>query len=134
MTKLAESLAREAAERQDLIRLHCAAAGLPTPPRGALKVACPLCRAKVGDACRKPSGAAAQLHQRRLRAAMDAEHRRASLLVLLHDDLRMGLSAGDVLHGIARRGNGWEIFERVSDAFDPECLQSGRDVAWVAWA
>lgn len=113
-----------------------ATAGIARPHPMGLRVPCPLCNARVGRECVKRTGSGqTRTHQVRLRKNVAAQHGRNSKLIMLKDDPRFGLKAGDVLIGHPYRYDSkWTIVCREFDGYDPECNQYTSDVAWVAWA
>ena len=104
------------------------------PPR--TRVRCPFCLSREGEQCVTASGGVRRdVHLVRWAALRSAYLSRTSRLRMLHDDLRFGLAAGDVLVCVPYPyDEKWTVLRRESDGFDPECNQYVSDVEWIGWA
>lgn len=101
------------------------------------EVACPFCGAAVGAGCRTSGGVDRAAHRQRQDAFRSALRNRKFIVEVLHDDERLGLTAGE--HYVAQLywldpGCKVTLLARVGDGWDPLCNQYVQDVLWLRWA
>lgn len=112
---------------------------MPALP-SALDLSCPWCHAEPGQQCtRYPSGNVAnQLHRRRWthrKVALAQEHE--FVVIILHDDPVLGLSAGEQYTAIRYwldPGSKLILLRRITDGWQPKCTVYHNHAEFVGWA
>lgn len=112
--------------------------GVKTGTPFALRAKCPQCGSRVRQYCRTRSGEILRTspHQRRIQAVRKVTTVRTSRLLILEDDPRFGLEAGDIVtaHPYGFDSAKWTVIAREADGFDPECNVYGNNTEWLGWA
>lgn len=105
-----------------------------------LDMPCPWCHAQPGQQCtRHPSGNIAQQpHRRRWANRKTALAQEDEFIVtILHDDPRLGLSAGEQYTAIRYwldPGSKVMLLRRTTDGWQPECTVYHHHAEFVGWA
>ena len=101
-----------------------------------LKTPCDHCGAVEDQECITPRGKKRSTHAARRDRARRMTATHEGVVRIVHDDPRLGLTAGEDFAAIPYRldpGSKVTLLRRLSDGWNPQCNAYNRDIQFIRW-